>query len=134
MISWDGVLIIMFAALVSTSPRRTAIAGMLAVSMNPLGMLVARAEGIWQFASVFAVFDMHFPDYLLVGVAAIISHVVTKLGRQVGKARELGSYHHLTKRWAKGEWRGVARASSHAGAGCRDRAHSAGAAGGRIGS
>jgi serine/threonine protein kinase len=56
---------------------------------------------IWQFDSVFAVFDMHFPDYLLVGVAAIISHVVTRLGRQVGKARELGSY-HLTEMLGKG--------------------------------
>jgi hypothetical protein len=101
MISWDGILIMMFAAIVPTSPRRMAIAGMLAVSMNPLGMLVARAEGIWQFDSVFAVFDMHFPDYLLVGVAAVISHVVTRLGRQVGKARELGSY-QLTETLGKG--------------------------------
>ena len=67
MISWDGILIMMFAAIVPTSPQRMAVAGLLAVSMNPLGMLVARAEGIWQFDSVFAVFDMHFPDYLLVG-------------------------------------------------------------------
>lgn len=35
---------------------------------------------------------MHYPDYLLVGVAVVISHVVTTLGRQVTKAREMGSY------------------------------------------
>jgi serine/threonine-protein kinase len=35
---------------------------------------------------------MHYPDYLLVGVAVVISHVVTTLGRQVAKAREMGSY------------------------------------------
>jgi serine/threonine-protein kinase len=35
---------------------------------------------------------MHYPDYLLVGVAVVISHVVTSLGQQVAKARELGSY------------------------------------------
>jgi serine/threonine-protein kinase len=35
---------------------------------------------------------MHYPDYLLVGVAGVISHVVTQLGRQVTKAREMGSY------------------------------------------
>ena len=35
---------------------------------------------------------MHYPDYLLVGVAVVISHVVTKLGQKVNKAREMGSY------------------------------------------
>ena len=35
---------------------------------------------------------MHYPDYLLVGVAVVISHVVTSLGQQVAKAREMGSY------------------------------------------
>jgi serine/threonine-protein kinase len=35
---------------------------------------------------------MHYPDYLLVGVAVVISHVVTTLGRQVTKAREMGRY------------------------------------------
>src|SRR4026209_128654 len=35
---------------------------------------------------------MHYPDYMLVGVAVVISHVVTTLGRQVAKAREMGSY------------------------------------------
>ena len=109
MISWDGILVMMFAAIVPTSPRRMAVAGLLAVSMNPFGMLVARAEGIWQFDSVFAVFEMHFPDYLLVGVAAIISHVVTRLGGQVGKAREMGSY-QLTEPLGKGRMGEVWRA------------------------
>ena len=35
---------------------------------------------------------MHYPDYLLVGVAVVISSAVTKLGRQVTEAREMGSY------------------------------------------
>jgi eukaryotic-like serine/threonine-protein kinase len=35
---------------------------------------------------------MHYPDFLLVGVAVVISHVVTQLGRQITKAREMGSY------------------------------------------
>src|SRR4029453_5435553 len=33
-----------------------------------------------------------YPDYLLVGVAVVISHVVTSLSQQVAKAREMGSY------------------------------------------
>src|SRR5436305_1048482 len=39
MISWDGILVMMFAAIIPTSPRRMAVAGLLAVSMNPFGML-----------------------------------------------------------------------------------------------
>jgi serine/threonine-protein kinase len=35
---------------------------------------------------------MHLPNYLAVGVAVVISHVVTRLGREVRDARELGSY------------------------------------------
>jgi serine/threonine-protein kinase len=48
---------------------------------------------------------MHYPDYLLVGVAVVISHVVTSLGRQVAKARELGSYQlgELLERGGMGE-------------------------------
>jgi serine/threonine-protein kinase len=35
---------------------------------------------------------MHYPSYLLVGVAVVISHVFTRLGNQVAKEREMGSY------------------------------------------
>jgi serine/threonine-protein kinase len=35
---------------------------------------------------------MHYPNYLLAGVAVVVSGVVTRLGQQVSRARELGSY------------------------------------------
>ncbi len=35
---------------------------------------------------------MHYPDFILVGAAVVISHVVTKLGQQVTRARAMGSY------------------------------------------
>jgi serine/threonine-protein kinase len=35
---------------------------------------------------------MHYQDYLIVGVAAVVSRVVVGLGQEVAKARELGSY------------------------------------------
>jgi len=60
--------------------------------MNPISMLIARARGAWDFGPTTNVFVMHYPDYILVGVAVLIAHVVTKLGQQVTKARELGSY------------------------------------------
>ena len=92
MISWIGAVVLMVAAIVPTSRTKTLIAGLIAVSMNPLGMLMARARGTWNFGSTSNVLLMHYPDYLLVGVAVVISHVLTSLGRQVAKAREMGSY------------------------------------------
>jgi tRNA A-37 threonylcarbamoyl transferase component Bud32 len=91
-ISWIGVEMLLFAAIVPTRPRKTIMASLVAASMNPIGMLVARAHGSWDFGSPANLLLMHYPDFLLVGVAGVISHVVTQLGRQVTRAREMGSY------------------------------------------
>ncbi len=96
MLSWTGVVVLMFAAIVPTPPRKMLAAGLVAASMNPLGMVVAAARGIWDFgpwtAAVTDSLLMHYPDFLLVGVAVVIARVVTGLGQQVSKAREMGSY------------------------------------------
>jgi len=91
-ISWAGVEILLFAALIPTHPRKTIIASLVAASMNPIGMLIARASGVWDFGNAWNVLLMHYPDFLIVGAAGVISHVVTQLGRQVTRAREMGSY------------------------------------------
>ena len=92
MITWIGPIVMMFAAIVPSTPGKTLLAGLLAVSMNPLSMLVAKARGTWDFGPASNVLVMHFPDYLLVIVAVVISHVFTRLGQQVADAREMGSY------------------------------------------
>jgi serine/threonine-protein kinase len=91
-ISWIGAVVLMFAAIVPSTPAKTLLAGLVAVSMNPIAMWAARARGIWNFESPTDALLMHYPDYLLLGVAVVISHVVTGLGQQVAKAREMGSY------------------------------------------
>ena len=91
-ISWIGAVVLMFAAIVPSTPLNTLLAGVVAVSMNPIAMWIARARGIWNFQSWTDALLMHYPDYLLLGVAVVISHVVTGLGHQVAKAREMGSY------------------------------------------
>lgn len=91
-LSWIGAVILMFSAIVPSTRTKTLLAGVLAASMNPVGMLWARAAGHWNFGPTSHALLMHYPDYLLVGVAVVISHVVTALGRQVAKAREMGSY------------------------------------------
>lgn len=91
-LSWTGAVVLMFAAIVPSTRTKMLVAGVLAASMNPAGMLWARARGDWDFGPTSHALLMHYPDFLLVGVAVVISHVVTSLGRQVAKAREMGSY------------------------------------------
>jgi serine/threonine-protein kinase len=91
-ISWVGAVILMFAAIVPTTPRKMLLAGLIAASMNPIGMLISKAQGRWDFGPSSRVLLMHYPDYILVGAAVVITHVMTKLGQQVTRARELGSY------------------------------------------
>jgi serine/threonine-protein kinase len=38
------------------------------------------------------VFQLAIPNYLCAVVAAVVSHIITRLGREVRKAREMGSY------------------------------------------
>lgn len=93
MFTWVGVVVLIFAAIIPNPPAKTAVVGFLAVSMNPVGMLLAKWRGAWDFGPVSNILVMHYPDYLLVGVAAVIGHVVTRMGQQVRRAREMGSYH-----------------------------------------
>ena len=60
-ISWIGAVVLMFAAIVPSTPLKTAIAGLIAVSMNPVGMLIARAQGTWKFDAPAGVVLMHYP-------------------------------------------------------------------------
>ncbi len=92
MISWIGPVILMFAALVPGSPWKMLFAGFVAASMDPMGMVIAQATGRYHFGPLRNALIMHYPSYLLLGVAVVISHVVTRLGRQVVKEREMGSY------------------------------------------
>src|SRR5262245_22184155 len=51
LISFAGTIVLMSPAIVPSTPIPTLIASLIAVSMNPLAMLLARARGIWNFSS-----------------------------------------------------------------------------------
>ena len=92
MITWTGPIIIMTAAIVPASPGKMLLAGLIAASMDPIGMVVAQAAGRYEFGPLRNAFLMHYPNYLMLGAAVVISHVVTRLGQQVSREREMGSY------------------------------------------
>ncbi len=91
-ITWVGPVILMFAAILPAPPWKMLAAGFLAASMDPLGMVIGKAAGLIEFGPLSNTLIMHYPNYLMLGVAVVISHVVTRLGQQVSKEREMGSY------------------------------------------
>ena len=91
-ITWVGPVILMFAAIIPAPPWNMFVAGLLAASMDSIGMLIWHAAGRYEYGPLRNVVLMHYPNYLLLGVAVVISHVVTRLGQEVTRERELGSY------------------------------------------
>ncbi|HEY0527736.1 MAG TPA: serine/threonine-protein kinase [Gemmatimonadaceae bacterium] len=91
-ISWVGALVLIFAAIVPTSPRKMLVAGLIAASMNPVSMVLAKTRHSWDFGPTSNVLLMHYPDFILVFASVVIAHVITKLGQKVRRAREMGSY------------------------------------------
>src|SRR5262245_11985274 len=91
-LTWIGPVILMFAAIVPAAPWKLFLAGFVAASMDPIGMAVAQATGRYHFGPWQNALLMHYSNYLLLGVAMVISRVVTRLGLQVARERELGSY------------------------------------------
>src|SRR5436190_2877793 len=109
-ISWLGIIVLLFAATLPNDPIKMTTAGLIAVSMNPIGMLIARARGTWAFDSTLTAWTMHYPDFLVVGVSIVISRVVQGMGQQIARAREMGSY-ELGERIGRGGMGEVYRAT-----------------------
>ncbi len=109
-VSWLGILVLLFAATLPADPVKSAVAGLIAVSMNPIGMLIARARGTWAFDSTLTAWTMHYPDFLVVAVSVVVSRVAHGMGQQIARAREMGSY-ELGERIGRGGMGEVYRAT-----------------------
>ena len=93
-ITWAGPVILMFAGALPAPPAKMAVAGILAASMDPIAMLLGRAAtGVYTVGWLADALLMHYQNYIMVAIAVMISSVMTRLGQQVSKAREMGSYH-----------------------------------------
>src|SRR5438094_7558997 len=86
-----ALVILIFSAIVPSTPSRTLVVALIAASMDPLAMATTIAAQHLSVPPAHLLW-MHIPDYMAAAVATLISNVITRLGREVRDARELGSY------------------------------------------
>jgi hypothetical protein len=90
-VSWIAIIILLFPPVIPSTPRKTLITALLAASMDPIGALIWKALGS-EVPPMGDVLILATPTYMCALVAPVISHIITRLGREVRKAREMGSY------------------------------------------
>jgi eukaryotic-like serine/threonine-protein kinase len=91
-LSWMSIIILIFAAIIPAPPAKTLAVALLAASMDPAGAIFWKAAGQQHVPGAGDVFLHAFPNYLCALIAPIFSHIITGLGREVKKARAMGSY------------------------------------------
>jgi serine/threonine-protein kinase len=90
-VSWIAVIILLFAPIVPSTPGKTLAAALAAASMGPVGALVWRTLGA-EPVRLEQILLLSIPNYLCAGMAPVVAHLITRLGREVREAREIGSY------------------------------------------
>src|SRR5215210_7280284 len=93
-LSWVAVWTLLFTVVVPTAPRRALVAALASVSSVPvvIGMVIASNRTSFRPDPMQFFFWLVFPYLLVVGMAYVGARVVYGLGREVKRARDLGSY------------------------------------------
>jgi serine/threonine-protein kinase len=91
-LSWLPIWIMTYSMIVPSTPRRTYAAAFIAAFMWWIGMGVAGLRG-YEMPSLAQTLFSNFPNAIAAGVAGIPAVILKKLGHQVKKAQEMGSYH-----------------------------------------
>ncbi len=90
-LSWTTVWLAMFPLVVPTTPGKTLVAALIAASLRPLAVLILVARG-FPMPSAAGFVMILFPNAIGVLLAVVGTHVIFQLGRDVSRARQLGSY------------------------------------------
>lgn len=85
------VLILFLGLLAPTRPERLLVAGLAAAFMDPVGVWIAHLRGLPVPDPVTAVL-LFYPNYVCALLAVAPSRLLYRLGREIRKARALGSY------------------------------------------
>jgi len=109
-VSWICVVVLVYPAIVPAPTGRTLLAAVAVASMDPVGMLIGLGRGVAYPLSSFDLAWLFLPNYVCALLAVVPAHVIRGLGRQVSRARELGSY-RLVERLGHGGMGEVHRAT-----------------------
>ena len=91
--TWVPAVVIMFPLIMPGPPRQMLIAAALAAATSPAALLLLDLTGQVRVASADGYLGASFGPLVAVGFAYLAARVVYGLGREVVKAREMGSYH-----------------------------------------
>ncbi|HET7712093.1 MAG TPA: serine/threonine-protein kinase [Thermoanaerobaculia bacterium] len=91
-VSWVCVTIVVWPAIAPSSPRKTLIAALAAATTVPIAILYGQSIHPNPDLSWFIFMWLVLPGYLCAALAVVPANVIRGLGKQVKRARELGSY------------------------------------------
>jgi serine/threonine-protein kinase len=90
-ISGITVLILLFGMFAPAKPRSMLVAGIVAASMDPLGVWIAHMRGL-STPSPISTLLMFYPNYACALIAVIPARILYRLGRKIREAQALGGY------------------------------------------
>ncbi|UCF40662.1 MAG: serine/threonine protein kinase [Gemmatimonadota bacterium] len=90
-LSWICVLVLVHPMIVPHTWGKTLAAALVAASMDPLGLAITSARGV-PVPSAAVILWTYLPNYLCALLSVVPARIITRLGRQVSDARELGAY------------------------------------------
>jgi eukaryotic-like serine/threonine-protein kinase len=91
-VSWVCIPILFYPAIVPNGPRKTLITSLLAASTEPLALAISHLRGVQVHLNTFYVLWDFLPTYICAFLVVIPVKIIHRLGQQVRRARELGSY------------------------------------------
>src|SRR5262245_47965798 len=100
MVSWTAVLILLFATISPTTPRRMLIAGFTAATMDPLVASIRYVMDLPTMPPHLALLH-YLPNYIAAGISMVPFKVMHGLGTRLREAQDLGSY-QLVERLGQG--------------------------------
>jgi serine/threonine-protein kinase len=91
-VSWVCITIVLWPAIIPATPRKTLIASLASATTIPIALFYGLSMHPEVDANWFVMLWLILPGYVCAALAVIPANVIRNLGRQVRKARELGSY------------------------------------------
>jgi serine/threonine-protein kinase len=90
-LSWICVLVLIHPMIVPHKRRWTLLAALVAASMDPVGLAVTKLRGV-AVPGLAELLWFVLPNYICALLAMLPFHVISRLGWEVNRAREMGGY------------------------------------------